>query len=418
MNRLPILLLVLVLAVSTPTQAEQPPLSLNFDDTPVGQVLQALAEYQQLNLMLAPGVTGRISLRLEAVPWRQALQLVLKLSRLSMERQGNVLLIYPPGWQQEKQREAQRQREEQEQRTPLQTLSLTLQHADASVVNASLQSERAQLMTPRGSVTLDTRTNTLLLRDTGPSLAQTARWVRELDVPLQQIELAAQIVSISEESLRELGVSWGLNGEQPVSDALRASQLRVDLGVARPAATAGFTLARLNGHLLALELSALEREHQADIIASPRLFTSHQQTASIKQGTEIPYEVATGNSGSTTMEFKEAMLGMEVTPAVQANGRILLKLHITQNVPGRNLRSGDSEVLTIDKQEITTQVTLKDGQTLALGGIFQQESATGRTAVPLLGDIPLFGALFRHGVREHKRRELVIFITPRLIRSD
>ena len=399
-------------------QAGRVPLSLNFDDAPVGQVLQALADYQQLNLMLAPGVEGRISLRLEGVPWRQALQLVLKLGRLSLEQQGNVMLIYPPGRQQEKQREAEQQREDRERRMPLQTLSLTLQHADASVVNASLQSERAQLMTPRGSVTLDTRTNTLLLRDTAQALEQTGRWLRSLDVPLQQIELAAQIVTLSEESLRELGVNWGLGGEPPVADALRASQLRVDLGVARPAAAAGFTLARLNGRLLELELSALEREHQADIIASPRLFTSHQQTASIKQGTEIPYEVATGNSGSTTMEFKEAVLGMEVTPAVQANGRILLKLHITQNVPGRTMRSGDSEVLTIDKQEITTQVTLKDGQTLALGGIFQQESAAGRRAVPLLGDIPLLGALFRHGVREQKRRELVIFITPRLIRSD
>ncbi|QGU85993.1 DNA uptake porin HofQ [Erwinia sorbitola] len=412
-------MICLWLVLITPLSASQAPLSLAFDAAPVGQVLQALADYQQLNLVVAPGVEGAISLRLKAVPWQQALQLVLKMGRLSMEKQGNVMLVYPESWQQEEQNKIAASIEAQEQALPLQNRTLTLQHADAAAVNASLQNERARLMTDRGSVTLDSRTNSLLLRDTEKALRQTERWVRMLDVPLAQIELAAQIVTISEENLRELGVNWGLRSRtEQVADALRSSQLRVDLAVGRPAGMVGFTLAKLDGHLLDLELSALEREQQADIIASPRLFTSHQQTASIKQGTEIPYEVASGNSGSTTMEFKEAMLAMEVTPEVQANGRILLKLHISQNVPGKNMRSGENEVLTIDKQEIDTQVMLKDGQTLALGGIFQQQRATGRTKVPVLGDMPLLGGLFRHDIREQKRRELVIFITPRLIRSD
>lgn len=411
-------ILALWLVLIGPLAAAEPPLTLAFDNAPIAQVLQALADYQQLNLVVAPGVEGAISLRLQNVPWQQALQIVMRMAKLSSERQDSVLLIYPEGWQLEQENKAAARQEARLQKLPLHNRVVTLMHADATVVNTSLQNERAQLMTPRGSVTLDTRTNSILLRDTDTALAQTERWLRQLDVPLEQIELAAQIVTISEESLRELGVSWGLSGEAQVARALRTSQLRVDLGVSRPAGAVGLTLAKLDGQLLDLELSALESENQADIIASPRLFTSHQQTASIKQGTEIPYEVATGNSGSTTMEFKEAMLGMEVTPVVQANGRILLKLHIAQNVPGRNMRSGDSEVLTIDKQEIDTQVMLKDGQTLALGGIFQQQSATGRTKVPLLGDIPLLGALFRHDVRQQKKRELVIFITPRLIRDE
>ena len=414
MHRMLFLWLVLI----SPLSLAQAPLSLAFDDAPIGQVLQALADYQQLNLVVAPGVEGNLSLRLKGVPWQQALSLVMKMGRLTTQQQGNVLLVFPESWQQEEQRKADARREEQQQNLPLHNLTLTLQHADAAAVNASLQNERARLMTARGSITLDSRTNSLLLRDTDRALQEAERWVRQLDVPLEQIELAAQIVTISEENLRELSVNWGLSGEEQVASALRTSQLRVDLGVPHPAGRVGFTLARLDGRLLDLELSALESEHQADIIASPRLFTSHQQTASIKQGTEIPYEVATGNSGSTTMEFKEAMLGMEVTPVVQANGRILLKLHISQNMPGRNMRSGVNEVLTIDKQEIDTQVILKDGQTLALGGIFQQQSATGRSKVPVLGDIPLLGGLFRHDVREQKRRELVIFITPRLVRSD
>lgn len=406
------------LALISPVCASEAPVSLAFDAAPVAQILQALADYQQLNLMVAPGVEGTLSLRLKQVPWQQALQLVLKMARLTSERQGNVLLIFPAGWQQEEQHQLAARQEAHQQTLPLHNRTIVLRHAEAAAVEASLQQERARLMTARGSVTLDSRTNSLLLRDIDSALAQTERWVRQLDVPLAQIELAAQIVTISEENLREIGVNWGLSGAEQVSDALRASQLRVDLGVVHAAGVAGLTLARLDGRLLDLELSALQREQQADIIASPRLMTSHQQKASIKQGTEIPYEVATGNSGSTTMEFKEAMLGMEVTPVVQASGRILLKLHISQNMPGRNMRSGDNEVLTIDKQEMNTQVIVKDGQTLALGGIFQQQSGSGRTKVPLFGDIPLLGGLFRHDVREQKRRELVIFITPRLIRSD
>lgn len=398
--------------------AQADKLSLAFDNAPTAQVLQALADHQQLNLMVAPEVAGTLTLRLRDVSWQQALALVAKMGRLSIEREGNVMLVFPEGREKEKQRQAEAEKAAAELNSPLHTQSLVFKYADAATVNASLQNERARLMTSRGSVTLDSRTNALLLRDTRKALDNTTRWLAQLDVPLEQIELAAQIVTISEESLRELGVKWGLSGDEQIADALRLSQLRVDLGVARPAGMLGFTLAKLDGRLLDLELSALEYEHQADIIASPRLFTSHQQTASIKQGTEIPYEVATGNSGSTTMEFKEAVLGMEVTPVVQGNGRILLKLHLSQNVPGRTLRSGENQVLTIDKQEIDTQVTLKDGQTLALGGIFQQQSATGESRVPLLGDIPLLGGLFRHNVREQKKRELVIFITPRLINGN
>jgi len=409
--------LTLLLFVSLISRGDEP-LSLAFEDAPVSQVLQALAQYQQLNLLVAPEVEGSLTLQLRDIPWKQALDLVAKMGRLSIEQEGNVLLVFPEGREKEQQRKAATEREEAELNMPLETQTLAFRYADAAVLNTSLQSERSRLMTPRGSITLDTRTNSLLLRDTHKALTQTRHWLQQLDVPLEQVELAAQIVTISEESLRELGVNWGLKGSDQVADALRSSQLRADLGVAHPAGILGFNVAKLDGRLLDLELSALEREEQADIIASPRLFTSHQQTASIKQGTEIPYEVSSGSSGATTMEFKEAVLGMEVTPVIQGNGRIQLKIHLSQNVPGRTMRSGDSNVLTIDKQEIDTQVTLKDGQTLALGGIFQQQSASGQTQVPLLGDIPVLGRLFRHDIREQKRRELVIFITPRLIHSD
>ncbi|MBP2168641.1 protein transport protein HofQ [Erwinia toletana] len=412
------IIIVILVLLSPPGRSSEAPISLAFDDAPVERVLQALADYQQLNLMVAPGVEGTLSLRLNEVSWQQALKLITRMAKLTIETEGNVMLVYPESWQQEKQQREALRSEQQQLTLPLETRTLTLQYADATTVNNSLLAQQAKLMTPRGSVTVDTRTNALLLRDTPAALQQAAQWVQALDVPLEQIELAAHIVTISEENLRELGVSWGMSSEEQITRALRTSQLGIDLGVSKPTFTAGFHLARLDGRLLDLELSALERENQIEIIASPRLFTSHQQPASIKQGTEIPYEVSSGSNGATTIEFKEAVLGMEVTPSVQPNERIMLKLRISQNVPGRNLHSGEIEVLTIDKQEIETQISLKDGQTLALGGIFQQQNTTGRDKVPLLGDIPLLGALFRHDVRQQKRRELVIFITPRLIRDE
>ncbi|MBV4368333.1 DNA uptake porin HofQ [Erwinia sp. BNK-24-b] len=418
MKPIRLLIATLLLVLARPLYASQTPLSLAFDDAPVAQILQALADYQQLNLLVAPGVEGRLSIRLKEVSWQQALSLISRLAQLHISTEDNVLLVFPLSWQAEKQRQQALEREEAEKTLPLKTLALTLRYAEAEKVNASLQASRARLMTSRGSVTVDTRTNSLVLYDTQAALDNVQRWVATLDTPLEQVELAAHIVTISKESLRELGVRWGMSGEEQISQALRASQLRVEVPVANPAMTFGFTLARMNGRLLDLELSALEQENQLEIIASPRLFTSHQQPASIKQGTEIPYEVSSGTSGGTSVEFKEAVLGMDVTPVVQPNGRIMLKLHISQNLPGSTIRNGEGEYIAIDKQEIQTQVTLKDGQTLALGGIFQQQSAKGQRKVPLMGDIPLLGTLFRHATTEQKRRELVIFITPRLIRDE
>ena len=391
-------------------------LSLNFDDAPVARILQALADYQHLNLLIAPGVEGSLSLRLDDVPWKQALSLVTRLAALTVVEEENVLLVYPDSWQQQ-----QQQQQELAASTPpppLELRAVTLHYANAAEVYRSLQGERQTLLTPRGSVTLDARANALLLRDTPSALSEAERWLQALDVPLEQVELAAHIVTISEETLRELGVNWNLPASaDAVTDALRNPRLAIPLAASSSGITAGVTLARVGGRLLDLELSALEQENQVDIIASPRLFTSHQQKAMIKQGSEIPYEVSAGNSGATTIEFKEAVLGMEVTPDVLGNGRIHLKIRISQNVPGRAIQNGDSSILSIDKQEIETQVTLKDGETLALGGIFQQQRSRGENRVPVLGNIPLLGALFRHQTAENKKRELVIFITPRLVRE-
>ncbi|MDY0928257.1 DNA uptake porin HofQ [Pantoea trifolii] len=408
--------LLILLCLSMPLRANGDRLSLTFDDAPVERILQALADYQQTNLLIAPGVEGRLSLRLDNVGWDRALALVTQLAKLTVVQEEGVLLVYPESWQQLQVQQEKEEREEEKQQTPLEQQTVTLHYASASDIYRSLQAERS-LMTPRGSVTVDSRTNSLLLRDTAEALRDTERWLKALDLPLEQVELTAHIVTINEEHLRELGVNWGTSPAEVVTQALRNPLLEIPLAVSNPAFRAGVTLGQVSGELLNLELSALEQENQIEIIASPRLFTSHQQTASIKQGTEIPYEVKSGNSGATAIEFKEAVLGMEVTPVVLGNGRIQLKLRLSQNLPGRSLNIGDNQVLSIDKQEIETQVTLRDGETLALGGIFQQQRSQSEKRVPVLGDLPLLGNLFRQQTDEQKKKELVIFITPRLVRE-
>lgn len=391
---------------------QEKPISLEFHDTPVSLVLQALAEYQQLNLVAAEGVDGNLTLRLENVPWRQALAVVLRMGKLTMTLDGNVMLVFPEPDEQEQQRRQQALAQQQ----PLENLTISLQNADAGEIAQSLDSQRGKLLTERGSVVVDKRTNALLLRDTAPALAQMKSWVADMDTPLEQVQLAAHIVTISSENLRELGVRWGLLADEKPPQPLRIDNFSVGLPVENNAVAAGFHLVRISGRILDLELSALEQENEVEIIASPRLLTAHQQTASIKQGTEIPYEVASGASGATSVEFKEAVLGMEVTPKILPNGRITLTLQISQNMPGRSIKQGAGEALAIDKQEIKTQVTVKNGETIVLGGIFQQQNVNGANKVPGAGDVPWLGSLFKHSSKQHKRRELVIFITPTLIK--
>ncbi|WP_409308541.1 DNA uptake porin HofQ [Pectobacterium sp. B1J-3] len=406
---------LLFLSLSVMVKAETR-VSMAFEDAAIQQVLQALADYQKLNLVIAPGVEGTLNVRLDDVPWQQALDIILRMGQLAVERDGNVLLVYPAEYLEAVENRKQEQLAQQIQKQPLQNLSVTLRYADVADVATSVQSQKGSLLTERGTVTVDKRTNTLLIRDTASALEQLRPWVAELDLPLSQVQLAAHIVTISSENLQELGVNWGLGTSDTANKALRLNNFNVSLPVETPTVNAGFHLARLNGRLLDLELTALEQENQVEIIASPRLFTAHQQTASIKQGTEIPYQVSSGASGSTSIEFKEAVLGMEVTPSILRAGRITLNLKISQNMPGQTIKQGDNgEALAIDKQEIQTQVTVADGETIVLGGIFQQQKKNGHRQVPALGDIPVLGHLFKNSSQQHTRRELVIFITPTLV---
>ncbi|CNG09983.1 DNA uptake porin HofQ [Yersinia frederiksenii] len=411
-TQLLILLLFGLLLISTVSHSAKggEPVTLEFQNTPVSMVLQALADYQQLNLVIAADVGGNLSLRLVDIPWEQALATVLRMSRLKVEREGTIMMVFTEQDIEERQQQAKQKAAPES----LSNLTLALQYADAESVADSLNLSEGGLLSPLGSVVVDKRTNTLLIRDTPASLALLKSWLVEMDLPLQQVQLAAHIVTISRENLHELGVRWGM-GEGKPNTSLKMSDFNVNLPLPNSAINAGFNVARIGGRLLELELSALEQENQVDIIASPRLVTSHQQTASIKQGSDIPYTVSGGKKGATTIEFKEAVLGMEVTPKILRNGKITLNLKISQNMPGMAMKRGDSETLLIDKQEIKTQITVNDGETIVLGGIFQQKSSQGVNKVPILGDIPWLGGLFKQDTQQQNRRELVIFITPRLI---
>ncbi|MFV7532377.1 DNA uptake porin HofQ [Enterobacter mori] len=398
-------ILLLLLALSEPLWAAAPkPVTLVVDDVPVVQVLQALVAQENRNLVVSPDVTGSLSLNLTRVPWRQALQTVVTSAGLVLQEDGGIFYVHTAAWQREQQ--ARRLLE-----APLVSHSIPFTWADA----ADVQKNAERLLSPKGSLSVDKRTNRLWVRDNQSVVDVLKRWAEQMDLPVEQVELSAHIVTINEKSLRELGVKWNLAEATEAGKVGQVTTLGADLSVASATTHVGFNIGRINGRLLDLELSALEQKQQVDIIASPRLLASHMQPASIKQGSEIPYQVSSGESGATSVEFKEAVLGMEVTPVVLPGGRVRLKLHISENMPGQVLQQADGETLAIDKQEIETQVEVKSGETLALGGIFSQKNKTGSDSVPGLGKIPWIGQLFRHDGKDNERRELVVFITPRLV---
>nr|WP_249324759.1 DNA uptake porin HofQ [Enterobacter mori] len=397
--------MLLLLAISQPLWAAAPkPVTLVVDDVPVVQVLQALVAQENRNLVVSPDVTGSLSLNLTRVPWRQALQTVVTSAGLVLQEDGGIFYVHTAAWQREQQ--ARRLLE-----APLVSHSIPFTWADAGDV----QKNAERLLSPKGSLSVDKRTNRLWVRDNQSVVDVLKRWAEQMDLPVEQVELSAHIVTINEKSLRELGVKWNLAEATEAGKVGQVTTLGADLSVASATTHVGFNIGRINGRLLDLELSALEQKQQVDIIASPRLLASHMQPASIKQGSEIPYQVSSGESGATSVEFKEAVLGMEVTPVVLPGGRVRLKLHISENMPGQVLQQADGETLAIDKQEIETQVEVKSGETLALGGIFSQKNKTGSDSVPGLGKIPWIGQLFRHDGKDNERRELVVFITPRLV---
>lgn len=391
------------------------PVTLVFHEAPLSGVLQALADFRRLNLMVSDEVQGKTTLRLVGVPWEQALQAIARQHDLAVERQDGILFVQSAA-RVDSRRAARRQPAAS---GVLKQLRVMLQQAEAEEVAKSLLQQKGGLLSERGSVSADGRTNMLLVSDEPHQLAAIEAWLKEVDQTVPQVQLRAHIITINRESLRELGVRWGVRPDDDGSSdgRFRVNQFSMGIPLDGKSLSGGFQIARIGGNILELELAALEQQDKVEIIASPHLMTENLQTASIKQGTEIPYEVSSGASGATAIEFKEAVLGMEVTPRVVGSDRITLALQISQNMPGRTLKQQEGEVLAIDKQEIRTRVTVRNGETVVLGGIFQQQKERGNSAVPGLGRLPGLGALFRDERNRQQRRELVIFITPELVQA-
>lgn len=385
-------------------------ISMNFYQTDVAIILQALADNKQMNLVMIDDISTKQTLKLKNVDWQKALKVVLNSANLQAEIEDNILFVSKSI---EPEVLAQRElleQKEQELNQPLTLLTIPIKHGDPNNLVETIQQQG--LLSERGKAIVDKRTNSVLITDMTKQFADIKKLVKALDQPIPQVHISAHIVTMSDESMEELGIKWGYLGKS----SQFFNQLDVDLGVVNPSSSVGFNLAKLSGSLLNLELSALESENQLEIIASPNLLTANQNMASIKQGTEIPYEVSTGGNGSTSIEFKQAVLGLEVTPKIVADKQMILDLYITQNTTGRSIKRRDGgEALAIETQEIKTQVKVKDGETVVLGGIFQQVNSNGKKKVPGLAQVPIIGNAFKYNAKKNQKRELVIFITPQLV---
>ncbi|MAK66805.1 MAG: pilus assembly protein PilQ [Methylophaga sp.] len=423
-------------------------LSLNFQNIEVRAVLQLLADFNGMNLVTSDTVTGNLTLRLKNVPWDQALDIILKTKGLGMRQNGNVMLIAPAA------EIAAREKQELEARNQL--VELEPLYSEIFEVNFAKASEMAEILTTtqgqstagssaggflseRGSVVVDQRTNSLLLRDTASNLADVRKLIEKLDIPVRQVLIESRIVIANNDFAKELGVRFGssarsgtlgagtsgsLEGLQvpatnnnsviPTnSTGVRGQDLNVNLPVANPAGTIALALAKLPlGAVLELELSAMQEEGKGEIVSSPRVITSNQKQATIEQGTEIPYQEAS-SSGATSVSFKEALLKLDVTPQITPDDRIVMDLEVNKDEVGEIFLG----VPSIDTRSVRTQVLVDNGETVVLGGIYEQTSTQSSTRVPFFGDLPYVGFLFKTDLNENRQRELLVFVTPKIIKE-
>ena len=407
------------------------PISLDFQDVPVRQVLQIIAQVNNFNLVTTDTVNGNVTISLSGVPWDQALDMILRVRGLDKRLEGNILLIAPTEELMARETQALQSKKQVSDLAPLHTVNISVNYAKAASLASILKSSEGGILSDRGAVTVDERTNTLLIRDTLLSIDQARKMIDALDIPVKQVLIESRMVTVLDNVDEQLGVRWGFSDRQDdngVSGSLEGAdtiasgvvpsiddRLNVNLPVSGAAGTIGFQIASLiDGTILDLELSALESENKGEIIASPRITVANQQEAYIEQGTEIPYVQAT-SSGATSVEFKKAVLSLKVTPHITPDNRIILDLVVTQDTRGETVSTSTGEAVAIDTQEIKTQVLVENGETIVLGGIFQQTSSDGVTKVPVFGDLPLVGALFRNTSVLQEKRELLIFVTPKIV---
>ena len=415
-------------------------LSLNFQDIEVRSVLQLIADFTNLNMVVSDAVSGNLTLRLKNVPWDQALDIILKTKGLGKRENGNVIYVAPSeeiAAREKLELEAQQQVQEL---APLRSEFIQVNYARAGDLAALFKSSENSLLSERGNVTVDERTNNLLVQDTALKLNEIRRLVERLDVPVKQVLIESRIVVANDDFSKSLGVRFGVTnidddfngsdgdigvisgGLNATTDAINGDTLEANdrLNVNLPAAGAtgsiGLALAKLPlGLLLELELSAAQAESRAEVISTPRVIASNQTTARIEQGTEIPFQNAT-SAGATAVEFKKAVLSLEVTPQITPDDRVSMKLVVTNDSVGEQVPSGFGGFIpSIDTNEVETDVLVDNGQTIVLGGVYQQDTSNSISRVPFFGDLPFVGVLFRNTATENNKSELLVFITPKII---
>lgn len=411
-------------------------LSLNFQDIDVRSVLQLIADFTDLNLVASDTVQGNITLRLQNVPWDQALDLVLKTRGLDKRKVGNVLLVAPADEIAARERQELEAKNQIAELAPLRRELIQVNYAKAADIAALFQSVAATEgsdVQERGTVTVDDRTNSIIAYQTQERLDELRRIVAQLDIPVRQVMIEARLVEASVGYDKELGVRWGgstnLSGDSKwtvygrddngdesgnTGDDITANVPFVDLGSTN--ATSGLGIGFVTDNvLLDLELSAMEATGNGEVISQPKVVTSDKETAKILKGTEVPYQEAS-SSGATTVSFKEAALSLEVTPQITPDNRIIMEVKVNKDEPDyENALLG---VPPIKKNEVNAKVLVNDGETIVIGGVFSNTQSKSVEKVPLLGDIPFVGRLFRRDTVTESKNELLIFITPRIMNNQ
>ena len=433
-------------------------LTLNFQDIETRAVLQLLADASGQNIVVSDSVQGSVTLRLQNVPWDQALDIVLRTKGLDKRRNDNVIIVAPTDELAAREKAELAARQDVSELAPLRTEYLQVNYAKATDLAGLIKSsgQSGGLLSKRGAVSVDERTNTLLLQDTADRLDDIRRLVGTLDIPIRQVQIEARIVIVSDDFSRELGVRAGFTGTaangndglyqtsgtaQSVDTTLESAldnlqsgsgspypveiptgvtgapqRYNVNLPVANPAGSIAFMILG-SDYLVDLEISAAQNEGRGEVISTPRVITANQREASIEQGVEIPYQES-ASSGATTIQFKKAVLALKVTPQVTPDNRIILDLNVKKDSVGQVIVGGaGNQVPSIDTREITTSVIVNDGQTVVLGGILETERRETEKKVPWLGDIPVFGHLFKTNNKTNNKDELLIFVTPKILRE-
>jgi type IV pilus assembly protein PilQ len=432
-------------------------LSLNFQDIPVRAVLQLIADFTGLNVVVSDSVDGNLTLRLQNVPWDQALDIILKSKGLSKRESGNVMLIAPSEEIAAQEKIDLEAAQAITELAPIRTAFFTINFAKVTELEPLFIGESGEeggtegLLSARGSVIIDERTNTLIVKDTDEVISEIRKILTELDIPVRQVMISSRIVIATDDFTRELGNRFGFtrahtfggdgnynggDGIYNTSGTISATDSMVDdvvnnggngisgipfgtadrFNVNLPTsglATGTIAFSILKGSsLIDLELSALQAENQGEIISSPRVVTADRHEAFIEQGVEIPYLSAT-SSGATQVEFKKAVLSIQVTPQITPDDRIIMDLQVNKDAVGEVFAG----IPSIDTREVNTQVLVNNGDTIVLGGIYEQITRDEVDKVPLLGDIPILGYLFKHTLESDEKAELLIFVTPKILKD-